>query len=164
MNLGGLAVFGLMVVAAAVLWALMRTRKQATDWPLYTKPLLSEPEKVLYHRLVKALPEFTVLAQVQLSRFLVIKGTNGVQAIRNRIDRKSVDFLICHRDFSIRAAIELDDKSHERTRHKARDADKSAALAAAGVELIRYNVKQLPSEQDIKARFTADLPTIRAMR
>lgn len=165
MDLGWLAIFGLMVIAAVVLRVLMRTRKPTIDWPLYAKPLLSEPEQVLYHRLIKALPEFTVLAQVQLSRFLVIKGTSGVQAIRNRIDRKSVDFLICHRDFSIRAAIELDDSSHERAKQKQRDTDKGAALAAAGVELIRYNVKQLPSEQEIKARFAAaDMPPIRAMR
>ncbi len=159
-----LAILGLLVIAAAVLLVLARARKPAINWPLYAKPLLSEPEQVLYHRLVKALPEFVVLAQVQLSRFLVIKGTSGVQAIRNRIDRKSVDYLICTRDFSIRAAIELDDKSHERAKQKQRDADKGAALAAAGIELIRYSVKQLPSELDIKARFAADLPTIRATR
>jgi hypothetical protein len=39
-------------------------------WPFYAKKPLTQPEQVLYHRLVAAIPECMVLAQVQLSRVL----------------------------------------------------------------------------------------------
>lgn len=42
-------------------------------WPFYAKKPLTPPEQVLYHRLVGALPECIVLAQVQLSRVLGVK-------------------------------------------------------------------------------------------
>ncbi len=48
-------------------------------WPFYAKKPLSEPEQVLYYRLVEAMPECMVLAQVQLSRILgVKKGFNSL--------------------------------------------------------------------------------------
>ena len=42
-------------------------------WPLYAKKPLSQPEQILYFRLVSALPERIILAQVQLSRLLGVK-------------------------------------------------------------------------------------------
>jgi hypothetical protein len=42
-------------------------------WPFYVKRLLTQPEEVLYHRLVKSLPNHVVLAQVQMSRVLGVK-------------------------------------------------------------------------------------------
>lgn len=48
------------------------------EFPFYAKKVMTDPEQVLYHRLVEALPDYIVLAQVQLSRFLnVKKGFNS---------------------------------------------------------------------------------------
>ena len=76
----------LMFVLAAFLvlvgYAVVSTvRKRAAEaeanddapWPFYAKKPLTPPEQVLYHRLVSALPEHIVLAQVQLSRVLGVK-------------------------------------------------------------------------------------------
>jgi hypothetical protein len=65
----------LVVMAFVVLAVLKRTAGKGTGgetgpWPLFVKKPLSAPEQVLYHRLVKALPEHIVLAQVQVSRVL----------------------------------------------------------------------------------------------
>ena len=46
-------------------------------WPFYPKRPLTSPEQVLYHRLVKALPDNIVLAQVQVSRVLGVKKGNN---------------------------------------------------------------------------------------
>ena len=72
------------VLVAVVLIALIiaiviaKRRRTSTDelkieWPFYAKHILSKPEQVLYHRLVTALPEYIVLAQVQASRVLGVK-------------------------------------------------------------------------------------------
>lgn len=121
-------------------------------WPFHAKKLLSAPEQVLYHRLVAALPEHIVLAQVQMSRFLgVKKGTDKPRQWLNRINQKSVDFLVCGKDATVVAAIELDDKTHARPDRVAADTTKDRALTDAGVRIIRWNVKSMPDADAIKA-------------
>ena len=93
----------LLLVLAVVAAALLRKRGSlptgsAGPWPFHVRKLLSVPEQVLYHRLVKALPEHIVLAQVQVSR--VLKGFE-FHAWNNRINRLSYDFVVCAKDASV---------------------------------------------------------------
>lgn len=119
-------------------------------WPFYGKRVLTDVEQVLYWRLVQALPDNVVLAQVQLSRFLgVKKGNKHIQWL-NRVSQKSADFVVCNRDFSVVAVIELDDSSHSRASRKKADADKTKAIADAGLRLIRWNVKKMPTAVEIQ--------------
>jgi hypothetical protein len=119
-------------------------------WPFYARKPLSHPEQVLYHRLVKALPEHIVLAQVQLSRALGIKRGANFHAWNNRINRMSFDFLVCAKDSSILAAIELDDRTHESPSRVLADTKKDKATAAAGIPLIRWKVKAIPDDLAIR--------------
>ena len=119
-------------------------------WPFYARKPLSEPEQILYFRLIKALPDHIVLAQVQLSRLLGVKKGNNHQAWFNRINRLSADFVVCNKDSSVVAVIELDDSSHEREDRQKTDAKKDKALAAAGVPVIRWQTKALPGDAAIK--------------
>jgi hypothetical protein len=105
---------------------------------------------VLYWRLVKALPEHVVLAQVQCSRVLGVKRGFNFNEWNNRINRMSYDFVICKKDGSVVAAIELDDKSHESSRRAETDAKKQRATEAAGVLLVRWNVAKMPDEAVIR--------------
>lgn len=122
-------------------------------WPFVQKKPLSAPEQVLYYRLIEALPGFVILPQVGLSRFLSVKkGENQMQWF-NRINRMSVDFLVCNKAMQIAAAIELDDASHQRADRVKADAKKDAVLAAAGIKLVRWQVKAVPSADEITALF-----------
>ena len=121
-------------------------------WPFYVKKPLTQPEQVLYHRLVKALPEHIVLAQVQVSRVLGVKKGSNFNQWNNRINRLSYDFVVCGKDSTVLAAIELDDKTHESSRRTATDEKKNKATADAGLRLIRWNVKSLPDESAIQAQ------------
>jgi carbon starvation protein CstA len=77
---------------------------------------LSQPEQILYHRLREALPECEVLPQVTFSRFLepTPNPPNLKIAAFRKISQKSADYLICLKDFTIVAAVELDDSSHNK--------------------------------------------------
>jgi very-short-patch-repair endonuclease len=119
-------------------------------WPFYARPVLSVPEQVLYHRLVSALPDHIVLAQVQLSRVLGVKKGFNIQAWNNRINRLSLDFLICEKDARVVAAIELDDCTHARSDRQEADARKVKALTAAGVPLLRWQATALPDVATIR--------------
>lgn len=124
------------------------TRSQWKDeaWPFYAKQLLSQPEQILFYRLVKALPDQIILAQVQVSQVLgVHKGFNFYEW-HNRINRLSYDFVICNKDGSVFAVIELDDKTHESIERIEADKRKDRATAAAGIRIVRWHVKSMPDE------------------
>ena len=146
----------LLVAVVALLFYLKKQGllegKRTGSWPFYIKKPLTQPEQVLYHRLVKALPDHIVLAQVQVSRVLGVKKGSNFKEWNNRINRLSYDFVVCGKDSTVLAAIELDDKSHESSRRSATDEKKNKATADAGLRLIRWNVKALPDESAIHAQ------------
>ena len=150
-----LVVVLIVFVALGGLLAILKARASAAvesgPWPFYVKRPLTSPEQVLYHRLLKALPDHIVLAQVQLSRFLGVKKSDGFHRWNNRINRLSVDFLVCGKDATVLAAIELDDSTHARPQRVATDAKKDKALTDAGVRIIRWNVKAMPDGAAIQA-------------
>jgi very-short-patch-repair endonuclease len=139
------------VVAIVVLKAKTQEGTGDEEWPFYAKKPLTQPEQVLYFRLTKALPDHIVLAQVQLSRFLGVKKGSNFQAWYNRINRMSADFLVCRKDSSIVAAVELDDASHGRGDRQSADAKKDKAFSSAGIRVVRWQAKALPDEVTIKA-------------
>lgn len=147
----GWAIVLIAIVVVLVILARAKSQGPNSDdlWPLeQTKPL-SVVEQKLYWRLVQVLPNHVVLAQVQLSRFMSVKRVEKAQSWRNKIDRKSADFVICNKDFHIIAVVELDDASHSRADRKKADADKDAALKSAGIRVIRWMAKSLPDEKVI---------------
>lgn len=96
--------------------------------------------------MVKALPGQIVLAQVQVSRVLGVKKGAKFSEWNNKINRMSYDFVICSKDSTVLAVVELDDKTHESKTRQEADARKNRATADAGVKLVRWNVKALPDE------------------
>lgn len=126
-------------------------------WPFYVRTLLSDREQVLYHRLVKALPEHVVLAQVQVSRVLGVKKDFNFHEWNNRINRLSYDFVVCRKNGTVVAAIELDDSSHESSVRARTDAKKDKATADAGLRLVRWSARALPSEEVIRSELLEPL-------
>ena len=148
-------VFILLAIAIAVLLYLKKRGfleggDGSGPWPFYVRKPLTQPEQVLYYRLVKALPEHIILAQVQVSRVLGVKKGSNFNEWNNRINRLSYDFVVCSKDSTVLTAIELDDRSHESSRRTATDDKKNKATTDAGLRLIRWNVKALPDESAIQ--------------
>ena len=145
-----LVVLAVCAVAVAVLKRRGALGAGDAPWPFYPKKPLTQPEQVLYHRLVAALPEHIVLAQVQLSRVFGVKKGFNFHEWNNRINRMSLDFVVCLKDSTVVAAVELDDKTHEKASRAEADAKKERALSAAGVALVRWSVSALPDESAIR--------------
>ena len=146
-----------LAVLAAIVFAFLKRRGGSgsgdAPWPFYAKKPLTQPEQILYHRLVAAMPECIVLAQVQLSRVLGVKKGFSFNQWNNRINRMSLDFCVCLKDSTVVAAVELDDKTHEKASRIEADAKKEKALSAAGIALVRWNVSALPDEATIRQAF-----------
>ena len=145
------------IIATFVLITRAKANKRIEDgtWPFYPRKPLSVPEQVLYFRLCNALPDHMVLAQVGLSRILGVKKGNNFQSWYNRISRMSADFVVCTKDSSVLAVIELDDSSHKKKQRKLPDAKKNKAIQSAGIPILRWDVKALPDENAIKSAFSA---------
>ena len=158
----------LLAFVVAVFLALLRARRPSTSagtsWPYFPKKPLSQPEQVLYYRLVHALPQHIVLAQVQMSRVLGVKKGYSFHEWNNRINRMSYDFVVCARDSTVIAAIELDDSSHDSASRIATDYKKNQATASAGIRLIRWHVRALPDAETIQAAFADEQPNNRIER
>lgn len=159
MNLLFLMIIFVVVVIAVLIVVKVKLKDEVGDdeaWPFYAKKPLSQPEQVLYFRLVQSLPDHIILAQVQLSRFLGVKKGNNYQSWFNRINRLSADFLVCNKDFSIVAVIELDDSTHQQKERQDADAKKDKALSSAGIRIIRWQSKAIPNVDTIRAEFMSN--------
>ena len=143
-----------LVIVAIAGMKFLRREKSKYDpnrFPFETSRPLTEREQVFYWRLRKVLPEQMVLAQVSLSCILRVEKGNDTRAWLNRINRMTVDFLVCLPDATVVAAIELDDSSHDRSDRIAADAKKDKALQSAGIKLLRF--RDLPTEDELRRAF-----------
>ena len=150
----------LVVLVIVALVALKRlgllAGRSSGPWPFYVKRPLSQPEPVLYHRMIRALPEHIVLAQVQVSRVLGVNKGANFREWNDRINRLSYDFVVCGKDSAVLAAVELDDKTHESGARASTDEKKNKASADAGLRLLRWHVRSLPSEELIRQELLAE--------
>jgi very-short-patch-repair endonuclease len=152
-----IAVFTLIAVTTALIARKRKSQGAVTDdlWPFYARKPLSPAAQVLYFRLVQALPEHIVLAQIQLTRLLGVKKGHNFQTWNNRINRMSVDFVVCQKDSSIVAVIELDDETQEKEAQQTMDAKKDKALFAAGIRILRWQAESLPDVATIHTTLLA---------
>jgi hypothetical protein len=170
--MSGTIVLLLLLSAAALIVAARKrlfTKGRAVGahhWPVFPKKVLTPVEQQLYHRLVRAYPDHIVLAQVAFSQLVGVKKGENFTAIWNRYNRLTADFVICRKDFSIAAVLELDDRSHDNPARQDADRRKAATCEAAGIALHRLNVNPLPNETELRALLhlpaaPSDQPTAR---
>jgi len=117
--------------------------------PYFAKNVLTKTELILMERLTNCYPEYYVLAQVQLSQMLGVHKGNNYMSWFNRINRMSIDFVICDANAEVLVAIELDDWTHNRPDRVEADAKKDRTLEDAGIRLVRMRAERIPSEEKI---------------
>lgn len=113
-------------------------------------PFLSVPEQNMYRRLVEALPEHVVLAQVAFSQMITVEGGNRKENFRKfgTARQKVADFVVCDKSFEVIAVIELDDSTHSAGKDEKRD----EIIREAGSKTVRWRVTRLPSPTDIRVQ------------
>ena len=102
---------------------------------------------------VLAPTDYRVFGKIRIADVLKVKsGINRSdwQKAFNRISAKHFDFVICRSsDLAIIAAIELDDKSHQKRNRKERDVFVDKATEAAGFPLVRVRCSNRYSQEEI---------------
>lgn len=157
-------VWGALVIAFIAIIALLSKRVagksrgtlRAIDANAYyaVKPL-TKTEQGFYRLLAYSLPGHIILAQVDIKRLVRTKRGQRHRHF-NRIAQLSLDFVVCRPDFSVVAAIELDDRSHDAHRQRTRDAKKDDVMKAIKIRLVRFDVRKYPSESEVRNSVLAD--------
>jgi hypothetical protein len=109
-------------------------------WPYVAwKTLLTNTEGTFYHALREAVGgRYAVAMKVRLADVVTCKDNVWALGYGRLIAQKHIDFVLCDPDTSrILLAIELDDRSHDHPKRRARDVFVNQALQVAGVPLLR---------------------------
>lgn len=146
-----LIIFGLLL--ALPLAMILKRRPRGQTGRFVKKALLTENEKEFFARLIRAVPEFHVYPQVALSAILKVEAGDYKEKnrLRNKFAQKYADFIVTDQALNILAVVELDDKTHNRERDKARD----AMLNAAGYATLRYHSRNKPRPEKIRSDLIA---------
>jgi len=117
-----------------------------TGWPPQATRVLGNQERIAFGTLVRALPEYIVLAQVPLSRFINVPKRNSYADWLRRIGYQSVDFVICDMSAQVVAVIELH-PAQQSERAKKRMTRIARTMKAAQIPLHVWRESALPSPE-----------------
>lgn len=146
-----------LVVVALLAWLWLRQRgggagsekvadriDTVTGWPPQATRVLSTPERVALGTLMRALPEYMILAQVPLSRFLNVPKRNSYADWLRRVGYQCVDFVVCDMAAQVVSVVELQ-APQENDRARKRLARIGRTLKAARIPLHVWSENALPS-------------------
>jgi hypothetical protein len=142
----------LLVLALVVLQSAKGSRNKRTpskdsdDLPyVLRRYLMSKAERSFFGVLeqVTDSSKYYIFPQVSLDKLVTVeKNTGSYQTYHNKVDRKSVDFVLFDRSaISPVLAIELDDSSHDREDRQERDVFVDGVLAKAGLHLLHVRAQ-----------------------
>ena len=116
-----------------------------TGWPPQATRLLTNAERVAFGTLSRALPEYMVLSQVPLSRFINVPKRNSYAEWLRRLGNQCVDFLVCDMNSQIIAVVDVQLPPAQTTdRAKKRQTRIARTLKAASVPLHVWFETSLP--------------------
>lgn len=147
-------VFGIFVFGLTYLLKFLNIKQGKGEYLPYIKKeyLMTKAEGEFFKVLEQAVQgKYYIVPQVQLSNLVQVeKPKRWEYALKNKIDRKSVDFVLFNKDFFIpHLVIELDDSSHLREDRISRDGFVDRVLDKAGVKIVHiktaysYDLKEV---------------------
>lgn len=113
-------------------------------WEPHGTRILSGDEREAFAILARALPEYMVLAQVPLSRFLKVPTRYSYAEWLKRVGSLSADLVVCDRTSAVVAVVEV--RAQRETERAQRRFERMArVLEAAHIRLLEWKIGDLPS-------------------
>ena len=142
------------LVLLAWLWMSRRASRPDADeidridtligWPPQATRVLTTQERVAFATLVKALPEYMILAQVPLARFVSVPKRNSYVDWLRRLGYQCADFVVCDMAAQVVAVVELQ-ASQPTERARKRLTRMARTLKAANIPMQVWSERSLPS-------------------
>lgn len=131
--------------------------KETVRLPYRLRDDFLSPAELSYYRVLSTAVAggAVVLTKVRLADLFFVPRSRGSIRFVNRIARKHVDFLVCDRE-TMRplVGVELDDRSHERSRRQERDGFVDEVFRVAGLPLIHVPARSGYSVAESSAELT----------
>lgn len=157
---------GLVVIVIFIVSAIPQRRMSAAvpEYPyLVRDDFLSPAEQSFYLTLRHTIADQALICpKVSLADLFYVKSNNPskFRAYTNKIDRKHVDFLLCHpKTAKPLLGIELDDQSHQKRGQQERDEFLEMVYQAAALPLVRIPVQKAYSTTELDALLKPHLNT-----
>ena len=100
--------------------------------------------------------EFDILMQVRVAA--VLEARRGREDDFRRVSQKAFDFVLVTKGTShVRAAVELDDRTHELPARRRRDRFLEGACKRAGLPLVRFQTARIYVVQEVAAQVEASI-------
>lgn len=135
--------YGAPLLAAAVLAALairhLLSAGSRRSLPVHSRPILTQAERRFHAVLdaaVRRIGGMSILAQVAMGALMDADrglSPDARRSVRNRFDRKIIDFVLVDARFEVLLIVELDDSTHDADR----DRDRDAITRSAGYATMR---------------------------
>jgi hypothetical protein len=119
------------------------------DWPPDPARVLTVDERQAFELIKRALPDFLILAQVPLSRFLRVPLRRSYGDWLQRVGSLSADLLVCDSGSRVLAVIDIR-AVNETERGKRRHERMTRVLEAAGIEVHIWREGSLPSISTVR--------------
>ena len=122
-----------------------------TAWEPQATRILTSQERLALGVLMRALPEYMILAQVPLARFLKVPTRHSYAEWLHRVGQLCADLVICDSASQVLAVVEVRspaDKTSERA-HK-RQVRMRRVLKAAGIPMHVWTENALPSAEEAR--------------
>ena len=126
------------------------------EYPYLVKDHFLSPAEHSFFMVLKTVVADSALVSIKVGLgdlfYAASKEPGKYRIFTNKIDRKHVDFLLCDpKTVQPILAIELDDKSHQRSDRQARDEFVEKVFEAARLPLVRVPVKHTYSTSELQA-------------
>lgn len=136
-----------LILALALIWPLLKGRRKAGTYK--ARQLMTDNEVEFFGRLVVALPEHYIFPQVAMTALIeaASRDKKTAHGDRLRIAQQRADFVVCDRSCNVVAVVELDDRTHSRSKDKIRD----ARLLQGGIRSVRFQSTSKPTPAAVRA-------------
>jgi len=143
----------LIVIFGFIFYIKLREQKPKEERELpYKKKegLMTKAEKEFFDVLERvASNRYYIIPQVKISNLALVSGTVNYKTYLNKIDRKTVDFVLFDKQFSPVMAIELDDSSHNNTSRRERDNFVDEVMNTIGLKIIHIKTAYTYNPEEI---------------
>ncbi len=129
-------------------------------WPPQSMRVLSVPERTVLNELARALPEYLVLAQVPIARFIRVPKRNSYVEWLRRLGTQCADVVVCDMSASVIAVIEIQGPTEQISQRSIKRLGRlRRTLKSANIPLHVWVENALPNTSEMRAAILHLAPT-----